>query len=143
MSPLLNVWKFFGKLRKKHRRVQNKHSDKFPKFMKIFANLRKSSGTIGKCRKVLKMTFQHFLIFSEIFGNHRKFLDVFGRLRKFVGSLWKSSEKIGKCRKVLKTIFRQCLKIFGNLRKYSEMLGNFANPRKIFKGNQRFMNIFL
>ena len=144
MSPLLNVWKFFGKLRgKKHRKVQKQI---FRQVSKIFKDFRKSSeifGKIGECHKVLKMTFQYFWIFLQIFGNYRKSSELFGRLRKssenfrncckmllrkkkqlssifefflksseIVGSLRKSSEfsrKIGKCRKVLKTIFRHFL----------------------------------
>ena len=83
--------------------VKNKHPNKFPKFLKIFGNLRKSSeisgslwkssGEIRKCRKALKTTFQHFLNFflksSEIIGSH-----------------WMSLEIFGNCRKVLKTTFQ-------------------------------------
>ena len=74
---------------------KNKHSDKFPKFSKIFGSLRKSSepskifGKIGKCRKVLKKTLQHFLNFNEIFGNHRKSSEIFGKFRKFVAKCLK------------------------------------------------------
>ena len=88
-SCLLNVCSMFGStlenLGKSTGECKNKHSDNFPKFLKIFANLRKSSeifGKIGKCRKVLKTTFQHFKNFYEIFGNHRKSSEVFGCLRK-------------------------------------------------------------
>ena len=68
-----------------------------PAISEIFENLRKSSEKIGKCRKVLKTTFQHF--FNEIFGNHWKSSDssdVFENLLKF-------SEI---CRKVLKITFQ-------------------------------------
>ena len=52
---------------------KNNYSGKFPKFLKIFANLRKSpeifetllksSEKIVKFRKMLKATFKHFLEF--------------------------------------------------------------------------------
>ena len=128
MSPLLNVWKFFGKLRKKHQRVQKQT---FPQVSEIFENLQQSSEKIGKCRKVYKTTFQHFKLFYEIFGNHRKSSDVFGNLRKI-------SET---CCKVLKITF-QHLKFFSNLRKFLELFGkksenvgkfskqSFGNARK-------------
>ena len=126
----LNVWKFFGKLRKKHRRVQKTNiPTSFRKFFKNLWNLRKSSEIsgrlrtssekIGKCRKVLKTTFQHFLNFLQIFGNHRKSTDVFGNLRK-------NSENFGNRCKVLETTFQHFwnfLKIFGNCRKSSEIFG--------------------
>ena len=64
-------------LGKSTREYKNKHSDKFPKFLKIFGNLWKSSEKIGECRKVLKTTFQAFLnFFFEIFGNYWKSLEV-------------------------------------------------------------------
>ena len=80
MLPLLNVLNFFlENLVKSTGDCKNKHSDKFPKFLKIFANLLKSSeifGKIGECRKVLKTTFldlpELFMKFSEIIGNLRK-----------------------------------------------------------------------
>ena len=147
MSPLLNVWKFFGKLRKKHQRVQKQT---FRQVSEIFENLRQSSEKIGKCRKVYETTFQHFKLFYEIFGNHRKSSDVFGNLRKISETcckvlkitfqhfkfFFKSSEifgtlrkKIGKCRKVLKTIFWKCPE-------------NFGNPRKIFDFNGKLTRNF-
>ena len=147
MSPLLNVWKFFGKLRKKHRRVQITNIPtsfrKFKNFLKIFGNLRKSSEIseslrkssekIGKCRKVLKTTFQHFLnIFksSEIIRSLRKSSDVFGNLRKTL-------EIVAKCLKQPSSIFKNVLKpsvgncrksseIFASLRKKSENAGKFS-----------------
>ena len=131
MYPLLNVWKFFGKLGKSTGECKNHHSNKFSKFLKIFGNLRKSSEIVAKCLK------QPFSIFD--FFNFRKLLEVFGNLRK-------SSEEIGKCRKILKTIFRQYLKIFknfwkssevfGNARKTSETLGKFSN---VFGGLRKFL----
>ena len=106
-------------LRKGTGECKNKHSGKFLKFLKIFGSVWKSSEKIGKCRKVLKTTFQHFYFFL-------KSLEIVGSLRK----------KIGKCRKVLKTIFRhflKFLKIFENLRKCSEMLGKLRKPSEVYK----------
>ena len=128
MSPLLNVWKFFEKLRKKHQRVQRQT---FRQLSGIFENLRKSSEKIGKCRKVLKMTFQHFKTFYEIFGNHRKSSKVFVCLRKS-SYVFENLRKISEiCRKVLKlkkpsSIFH----IFLNLRKLSEVLEIFGSFKK-------------
>ena len=49
MSPLLNVWKFFGKLRKKVlESAKTKRSNKFLKFLKIFENFPKSSEVFRK-----------------------------------------------------------------------------------------------
>ena len=132
-----------------------------------FRNFWKSSEKIGKCRKVLKTTFQHFKFFlwkslevfrglrmsSEIFGKFRKFqkcwkvilknifLKFFWNLRKLLvvfRNLRNSSEKIGKCTKVLKTIFRHFMKIFEDFRKSSEV---FGNARKIFECNRRLMKL--
>ena len=100
--------------------------DDLPAFFNYLWNLQKSLEVFGClrkiseiCRKVLKITSQHFLKFfwksSEIVRNLRK--------------------KFGKCRKVLKTIFQ----LFENFRKFSEM---FGTTRKFFKCNRRFMKIF-
>ena len=112
--PLLNAWKFFGKLGKKHRRVQN-----FWKSSEIFGRLRKSSEKFGNCPKVLKTTFQHFWIFL----NPRKSSEVFG----------KKSENVGKFSKRSSDIFWRISKIFGNLRKCSEMLGKLRKPSDNFR----------
>ena len=48
MSPLLNVWKFFGKLKKKHRRVQKQT---FGQVSEIFENLREKLENVPKCSK--------------------------------------------------------------------------------------------
>ena len=88
MSSLLNVWKFFGKLRKKHPRVQKQTFRQVSKiFKKIFGNLWKSSEKIGECRKVLKTTFHvflnyFFLKFSEIIGSLRKSSETIGKFSK-------------------------------------------------------------
>ena len=51
LSPLLNVWKFFGKLRKKHRKVQKTNiPTSFRNFLKNFENLRKPSEVFGCLR---------------------------------------------------------------------------------------------
>ena len=68
----------------------------FRNFYEIFENCRKSSERIGKCRKVLKTIFWHFL---KIFKNFQKSSEVFGNARK-------TSETCGKC------LFR---KIFYNI----------------------------
>ena len=124
MSSLLNVWKFFGKLRKKHPRVQKQT---FRQVSKIFKNFRKSLEVFGKNRRMsqsaqndLSCIFEFF--FFEIFGNYGK-----------------SSEIFGNYRKVLKTIFRQFLLIFENLkRKSSEMFGNARKTSRVY---ETFKNI--
>ena len=88
---------FLDNLRKSTGECKNKHSDKFPKFLKIFRNLRKS---------------------LEIFGSLRKSSKVFGKNRKMSESsqndlpFWKSSEVFGSVRK--------CSENFGNPRKIFE-----------------------
>ena len=78
---------------------KNNYSGKFPKFLKIFANLRRSpeifethlkssEKKIGIFRKMLKATFKHFKTFYEIFRNHRKSSEVSVRL-------WETSERFG------------------------------------------------
>ena len=86
----------------------------------IFGKFRKF---VAKCLS-LKITFQHFWNFFEIFGNCRKSSEFFG--------------KIGKCRKVLKTIVRHFLKIFENFRKSSEV---FGNARKTLETPGKFSNV--
>ena len=83
-------------LGKSTREGKNKHSNKFPRFLKIFGNLQslwKSSEKIAECRKVLKTTFQQFLKLI------RKLSEVFGCLKR-------SLENFGNCRKMLKTTFQ-------------------------------------
>ena len=82
---------------------KNKHSDKFPKLLKIFGNLRKSSEIFGKNRKMsqsaqddLRAFFDFFMKSSEVIGNLQNYSDVFGNLRKI-------SEI---CRKVIKITFQ-------------------------------------
>ena len=122
-------------LGKSTRECKYKHSDKFPKFLKIFGNLCKSSGKIGKCCKVLKTTFQYFFIFYEIFRN-QKSSDVFRCLRK-------SSEI---CRKVLKITFQHfCnfFEIFGNYRKSLKIFGSLQkNSENVGKSSKRSSDIF-
>ena len=48
MSLLLNVWKFFGKLREKHWRVQKQT---FQQVSEIFKNLQKSLEVFGNYQK--------------------------------------------------------------------------------------------
>ena len=153
------IWKT---LEKAPESAKNKHSNKFPKFLNLFKNFRKSSETIGNCRKELKTTFQHFLILfksSEIIGSLRMSSDNFGNCRKannlpaflkvfeifeIVGSLRKSSEVFGENRKMSESSqndLSTLLKIFGNLRKCAEMLGKLRKPSEICECNRRFMKV--
>ena len=94
--------------------------DNLPVFL-ILWNLRKSSEVFGCLRKS-----------SE---NFRKLSQSPSSIFQFFWNLWKSSEKMsGKWK---------FSKIFGNLRKCSEMLGKLRNPRKFFECNRRFMKMFL
>ena len=91
----------------------------FREVSEFFENLRKSSEKIGKCRKVLKTTFQIFL------ENCRNSSEIFGKNRKMSES-------------------SQVLKIFGNFRKCSEMLGKLGKPSENFECNGKFtINIFI
>ena len=81
---------------------------------------------------MLKITFQHFLIFFETVGNCQK-----------------SSEILGKNRKMLESSQNNLPTLFKNFQKFSEIFEsigkcskNFRNPWKIFKCNQKFMKIF-
>ena len=88
MSPLLNIWKLFRKLRKKHQRVP---TQTFPQVSGIFENLRESSEVFGNLRKNRKMShgaqddlpaFKFFFMeSSEIIGSLRMSSNVFGCLR--------------------------------------------------------------
>ena len=150
MSPLSNVWKFFGKLRKKHRRVQKQT---LRQVSKIFKNLRKYSEILGKNRRMshsaqndLPAFFIIFFKFWEIIGSLQKSSDVFWNLRnisKIVAKCLKQPSSIFECFE----IFRNCPKsseIFEILRKKSEDVGkfskrssdNFCKVSKIF-GNVR------
>ena len=125
-SPLLNVWKFFGYLRKKHRTVQKQT---FRQVSEMFENFRKSSEIFGKCSRRLSSILKKFY---EIFGNCRKSSEIFG-------SLLKRLENVGKFSKRSSDTFWKFSEIFGSVRKCSEMLGN---PWKIFECIRRFMKIF-
>ena len=124
VSPLLNVWRFFGKLRKKHRRVQK---ETFQQISEIFENPRKSSEKIGKCCKVLKTTFQHLtkkiMKSLEIIGSLRMYSGIFGNFRKFVL----------KCLKYNLQAFLKFFEIFGNCRKSLEIFGKIGKRRKVLK----------
>ena len=128
MSPLLNVWNFFGKFWKKHRGVQKQT---FQQVSEIFEILRKFSevvGNFGKLENVTKCSRRPSSILKfcyEIFGNHWKSSDIFGNLRK-------SSES---SQNDLPTFFWEYSEIFGSVQKCSE---NFGNPRKIFECNWKF-----
>ena len=74
MSPLMNVWKFFGKLRKKHQRVQKQT---FQQVSKIFISFQKSLEVFG-CR------FNFFMKSLEIIGSLQMSSKIFGKFRKFV-----------------------------------------------------------
>ena len=111
---------------------KNKQSDKFPNFLKIFENLRKSSEVFGRLRKS-----------SEKIGNlsqsaQNNFAAVL--IFKIFENCRKSSEKFGKCQKVLKTIFRHFLKIVENFRKCSEVFGNTRKTSETL-GKFSFYNI--
>ena len=71
---------------------KNKHSDKFPKYLKIFGNLLKSSEIFGKksenVAKCSRRPSSILKLFYEIFGSHRKSSEFFECLRK-------SSENFG------------------------------------------------
>ena len=97
---------------------RNKHSDKFPKFLKIFGKDRKMSQSAQDDLPAFKFFFMKS---SEVIGNLRK-----------------SSEKFEKCRKVLKTIFRHFLKVFENFRKSLEV---FGNARKTSENLGKFSNV--
>ena len=84
---------------------------------------------------MLKITFQHFLIFFETVGNCQK-----------------SSEILGKNRKMLESSQNNLPTLFKNFQKFSEIFESIGkcsknfNPKlfpwKIFKCNQKFMKIF-
>ena len=73
----------------------------FLTFYEIFGNLRVSSEKFGRCRKLLKTIFRHFL---KIFENFRKSSEIFENLRK-------SSENVGNPRKIFECN-RRFMKIF-------------------------------
>ena len=123
-----NIWRsseVFGNLPKKSENVAK--SSRRPSSIFIFLwNPRKISGS---CRKVLKITFQHFKFFlksSEIIGSLRKSTEFFGKNRKMSESFqndlptlfenfWKFSEIFGSVRK--------CSENFGNTRKFLNVIG--------------------
>ena len=142
-----NFWKsseIFGKNRKMSQSAQDDLPAFFlMKFSEIIGSLPMSSDVFENllkfseiCRKVLKITFQHFWNFFEIFGNCRKSSEIFGSLRKNR----KMSESSQNNLPTLFENFRQLSEIFGSVRKCSE---NFGNPWKIFECNRRLMKIFL
>ena len=168
MSSLLNVWKFFGKLRKRHQKVQKQT---FQQVSKTFENLQKSLvmksleifRKIGKCCKVLKTTFQHFKIFLwnlwkslEVFRSLnlpkiseicRKVLKItFHHFKKFfksseiVRSLQKSSEKN---QKMFESSQNNLLTISENFWKCWEMLGKLRKPSENFQTQSKIYEKFL
>ena len=163
MLPLLNVWNFFGKLRKKHQRVQKQTFRQVSKILKIF---RKSSEVFGNLRKNRRMPqsaqndLPAFLIFlknfrklSEVFGNLRKISEtvakylkqpssifelfwIFGNCRKsseIFAILQKKWENVGKFSKRSSNNFWKFSKIFGNLWKCSKVLGKLRKPSENFQ----------
>ena len=122
---------------------KNQHSNKFPKFLKVFGNLRKSSDVFGKIQKLSQSAFK-----KQLFS----FFELFVKSSEIVGSLRKSSEVFGKDRKLtensqndLPTIFKDFRKflemaseVFGNARKTSETSENF---RMYFEVYEKFYNI--
>ena len=127
-------------------KCKNKHSDKFPKFLKIFGNLRKKSENVARCSRQPSGIF-NFLKSSEIIGSLRMSSKIFGQFQKIVAMSFqhfsiflKSLEIFGKNGKMsessqndLPTVFENFRKfsaIFGSVRKCSEnfgTLGNFSN----------------
>ena len=115
---------------------KNKHSDRFPKFLKIFGKNRKMLQSAQDdlslwmsseiCLQVLKIAFQHFWNFFEIFRNCRKCSEIFLSVRK-------KSENVGKFSKRSSYTFWKFSKIFGNLRRCLEMLGKLRKPSEIFQ----------
>ena len=125
-SPLLNVWKFFGKLKKKHPRVQKQT---FQQVSKFFWKSSKIFKVFGKNQRMSQSTQNNLLAF-------------FIFLKKIFRNCWRSSEKIRKCRKVLKMIFQQIVYIFRNawktletLRKFSNVIGGFYETFKSYTFN--------
>ena len=103
VPPLLDAWKFFEKLSKKHRRVQKQI---FRQVSEIFENLRKKSENIAKC----------LIRPSSIL----KFLMKSSEVRK------KSESSQNDLPTVFEN-FRKSWDMFGNARKTLETLGNFSN----------------
>ena len=79
---------FLENLGKSTGECKNKHSDKFPKVLKIFGNLLKSSEISGKSRKMSQSAQDDLPAFLNFLRNLRKSSEVFGCFRK-------PSEKFG------------------------------------------------
>ena len=123
---------FFGNLGKSSVESNNKHCDNFPKFLKIFENLRKSSEICGSLQNT-----------SKVFGNLRKKSEMVAKCsRRPSNILIKSSEIVGSLRKsseVRKRSENKSSEIFGSAQKCSENLGNH---RKFFECNRKLVKIF-
>ena len=119
-SPLLNVWKFFGKLKKKHPRVQKQTFQQVSKFFwkssEIFRSLRKKSENVAKYSKKPSGIFYFFK------KNLQKLLEVFGKNQKM-------SESSQNDLPTIFVYFQKCLE-------------NFGNPQKIFECDRRFLRNF-
>ena len=160
MSPLLMFGNFLENLGKSTGECKNKHSDKFPKFLKIsrksleiFRSLHKSSEKIRKCHKVLKITFQHFQNFlrnlwksSEMFRKNRKmFCKVLIKITlqhsliflKIFGNCWKSSEIFRSLGKKLENVRKFSKRSSDNFWKFSKV---FGNAQKISDTLGKFLN---
>ena len=153
MSLLLNVWLFFGKLRKKHWRVQKQTFQQVSKISKNFWKSSEVFGNFQKKQRMLQSTQTYFEFRFEIFVNYQKssenfkhyykmlkttfqhlkfFFEIFRNCRKSLetfGILQKKSENVGKFSKQSSDNFSKFSKFFGNVRKCSE---NFGNTQKIF-----------
>ena len=124
---------------------KNKHFDNFPKFLKIFGNLRKSWEIFGKNWKMLQSAQDDL---SALFNCLFLHFQIFKKSSESVGSLRKSSEVFGKNRKMSESSQNDLPTLFENFQKFSEIFWsvwkcseNFGNPREIFECNRRFMKI--
>ena len=113
MSPLLNIWKFFGNLgkstgecRKQTFRQVSEISENFRKSSEVFGNLRKS----GNLRKKIKNVANCLKQPSSVF----EFFQIFGNFRKS----GKISVNVGKFSKRSSDTFWKFSKIFVDLRKF-------------------------
>ena len=108
---------------------KNKHSDKFPKCLKIFGNLRKSSENAQDDFPAFK---KNFMKSSEIVGSLRKSSEVFWKD-------WKMSESSQNDLPTLFENFRKSSEVFVSVRKCSGILGKFSN---VFGGLWKFFILF-
>ena len=104
--------------------AENKHSNKFPKFLKIFRNLWKSSEISGSLQKKSANVTKCLKQPSSIF--------YFFKSLEIIRSLQKISEIVAKCLKQPSSIFefflnlQKLLEVFGNLQKKSENVRKFS-----------------